>query len=224
MAVHPLDGETVRSQPPQRYAPQMKATVTALVMTSALLAGCGGGSSSAPATVTATTTVTTTSTVTVAPSSSNAASTETSTAPSSSAAPTTTATAPGPSATQETQAAEARAMNPVTLLKKLGHCVQPAGASQGDTDIYGERMASCDYMDNDGTAGTNLTAYTFTPGQDAQVANQYADDSHKIIRGDGWRVIVTGDWSSYSSWFDPKEAAKLLGGKVSDHTVDAPTS
>jgi len=106
----------------------------------------------------------------------------------------------------------ASAPNPVTMLKKLDGCVLPAGSSVGETDMDGNRYASCDYMDNGGSAGTNVTVYTSAAG--APLAQLPNDDSHKVIVGSHFIAGVTGDWSAYSSTFDVDSVAQSLGGKV----------
>lgn len=106
--------------------------------------------------------------------------------------------------------------NPVDLLKKIDGCHIPAGTEVGDTDIDGNRYASCNLKDNAGTDGTDVTARTF-PGDPTQLATAdelSADDSHKIIVGSDFIVTITGDWSSYSRHVDPAEIAAQLGGTV----------
>lgn len=75
----------------------------------------------------------------------------------------------------------------------------------------GNRYASCDYMDNGGSAGTDVTVYTSAGKPTAKLQN---DDSHKVIVGPHFIAGVTGDWSSYSSTFDVGSVAQALGGKV----------
>lgn len=103
------------------------------------------------------------------------------------------------------------APNPVAMLKKLVGCVLPAGSSVGETDMDGNRYASCYYMDNAGSEGTNVTVYTSAGPPTATLQN---DDSHKVIVGSHFIAGVTGDWSAYSSTFDVDSVAQSLGGKV----------
>lgn len=105
--------------------------------------------------------------------------------------------------------------NPVDILRKVEGCEIPAGSEVGDTDIDGNRYASCDFMDNSGTAGTDVTARTY-PGDPRDFASAdllQGDDSHKVILGEGFLVLITGDFASYSKDVDPEEIAQQVGGE-----------
>lgn len=150
------------------------------------LAGCGGGGASASSTATVTQTATVTATVTAA------------------------AHTPSHEPTS-TQAA----VNPVDLLKKLRGCVLPKGATVGNADIDGNMYASCYYMDNEGSEGTDVTLRVVghTPTSKDMGGESHGDDSHKLIVGATWYAVVTGDWAAYSQHIDPAVVAKTLGGR-----------
>jgi hypothetical protein len=105
--------------------------------------------------------------------------------------------------------------NPVPVLRKVKGCVIEDGTEVGDHDIAGNRYASCSFMDNAGTPGTSVTVRTY-PGDPMQwhpMPDQLkSDDSTKVIMGDDFTVVITGDWQSYSRDVDPNAIAKLVGG------------
>lgn len=105
--------------------------------------------------------------------------------------------------------------NPVEILRKVDGCELPAGSEVGETDINGNRYASCDFMDNSGTAGTSVTARTY-PGnaRDFATLDQLqGDDSTKVILGEDFTVTVTGDFATYSAEVDPEDIADQVGGQ-----------
>lgn len=105
--------------------------------------------------------------------------------------------------------------NPVPILEKVDGCELEAGTEVGETDIDGNRYASCNFMDNSGSAGTNVTARTY-PGdpKDFATADQLrGDDSHKVILGQDFIVTITGDFAAYSADVDPEVIADQVGGE-----------
>lgn len=111
--------------------------------------------------------------------------------------------------------------NPVALLRPFTGCKVPAGETVGTVDANGGLVASCDYVDNAGQNGTDVTAYTVTTeGQLQQLVNSLLpDDSHRIIVGPGFIIEVTGDWPGYSSHLTTADIAGVaarLHGQVRD--------
>lgn len=105
--------------------------------------------------------------------------------------------------------------NPVPILKKVKGCIIEDGTEVGEHDVYGNRYVSCSFMDNADTPGTRVTVRTY-PGDpkqwDPMPENLKSDDSSKVILGDDFMVVLTGDWSDYSRDVNPKTIAKLVGG------------
>jgi hypothetical protein len=113
------------------------------------------------------------------------------------------------SASSATTAA-AVAANPVDILRKIPGCVLAPGETQGDHDVQGDRTAECNFLDNNGTEGTNISVYTWatTEGADKGIT----DDSHKAIVGDHFDLMILGDFPTYSAHIVPSKIAALVGG------------
>ena len=163
----------------------------------ALLTGCGGSGNAAP-----------TVTVTAPPA-----------AGATPASPTPDPSASSPDATAEPEgegAVPSEPRNPVPILKKVRGCVLAADTEVGETDIYGNRYAGCDFLDNSGTPGTSVIVRTY-PGDPRQWEstpdNLRTDDSHKIIVGEDFVLTITGDFSDYSRHISSKAVAKQVGGE-----------
>jgi hypothetical protein len=109
----------------------------------------------------------------------------------------------------------AQARNPVDLLRKITGCHLDDGVETGERDIDGDRYASCNFLDNQGTNGTDVTVYTGA-GQRPDMTNFVTDDSHKVITGPDWFLVITGNWGGdgYSRHVDPAVVAGQVGGTV----------
>ena len=92
----------------------------------------------------------------------------------------------------------------------------------GEHDVWGNRFASCSFMDNiatdengkpePGTAGTGVVARTY-PGDPRQVETNpeflKSDDSTKRIIGKDFVVTITGMWTAYSKHFGSTEINEI---------------
>lgn len=107
--------------------------------------------------------------------------------------------------------------NPVPLLERVQGCIPEGGTEVGDHDINGNRYASCSFLDNGGTPGTAVTVRTY-PGDprtwDPMPEQLTSDDSNKVIVGDDFVVVITGDWDEYSQNVDPADIADQVGGTL----------
>lgn len=106
----------------------------------------------------------------------------------------------------------APAPNPVDILKLIPGCRLSPGETQGDHDVFGNRMAECNFEDNGGSDGTDVLVYTNTTRPDLK--GIVPDDSHKIILGSNFIVEITGDFAAYSAHVDPDAIASEVGGTV----------
>jgi len=126
--------------------------------------------------------------------------------------------------------------NPVPIVKKIKGCVLDEGTEVGEHDVWGNRFASCSFMDNGltdengnakggngksepGTSGTGVTARTY-PGDPRQLETNpqflKSDDGTKRIIGKDFVVTITGIWTAYSKHLGPKEIeeiARQVGGE-----------
>jgi len=112
--------------------------------------------------------------------------------------------------------------NPVPILMRISDCVLQDGTEVGEHDVWGNRFASCSFMDNiatdangnpqPGTAGTGVVARTY-PGDPRQLETNPAflksDDGTKRIIGKDFVVTITGIWTAYSKHLGPKEIKEI---------------
>ena len=102
--------------------------------------------------------------------------------------------------------------NPVRILRKIKGCVFEPGVEAGQTDINGNRYASCTSSDG---ARVNATTYPGNPRLfDPFPANLQSDDSYKVIIGTDFLVaIVLVDVTSPEN-VDLKKIAREVDGQL----------
>lgn len=117
----------------------------------------------------------------------------------------------------ESDAPEPR--NPVDLLKQLGDPDCKTQAEAGEVDVNGNWYASCKWMDNSGTGGTELTVRTY-PGDPLELDPNprpfRSSDSNRFIIGSDFVAMITGDWTAYSKRFTKERLTAIadkLGGE-----------
>ena len=134
-----------------------------------------------------------------------------------------TATAPGSSA--ESDAESVSEVNPVDVLHRVPDCTIGAGVESGEPDMNGNLYASCDIEDveftEDGTGYTTdveVTARAVDPevaqglGYDEVIT---PDDSHKVIAGEGFFLVLTGSPAVFGTGaVDLEKIATAVDGEV----------
>lgn len=138
--------------------------------------------------------------------------------------------ADGPAATElggstEGDTAAASEVNPVDVLRRVPDCTIGAGVESGEPDMNGNLYASCDIEDveftEDGTGYTTdveVTARAVDPaaaqglGYDEVIT---PDDSHKVIAGEGFFLVLTGSPAVFGTGaVDLEEIATAVDGEV----------
>jgi hypothetical protein len=119
----------------------------------------------------------------------------------------------------------------VPILKKINGCVIKPGVVAGETDIYGNRYAVCNFMDAvdaEGNVmgngvGTEVEVRTFPgdPRTAVPVDPYRSDDNTKYIIGKDFVVTITnvGKVTGYveltpSPLADPNKVASEVGGEL----------
>lgn len=115
-------------------------------------------------------------------------------------------------------------MNPVEVLKKVPDCTLGAGVENGEPDMNGNLYASCDIEDvefvEDGEAYTTdvgVTARAVDPADVEALGYQDAtsDDSHKVIYGDGFYLVLTASPAVFGTGaVDVEAIAGAVDGQV----------
>jgi hypothetical protein len=122
-------------------------------------------------------------------------------------------------------------VNPVPILKKIKGCVVKPEVVAGETDIYGNRYAVCNFMDAvdaEGNVmgkgvGTEVEVRTFPgdPRTAVPVDPYRSDDNTKYIIGKDFVVTITnvGKVTGYveltpSPLADPNKIASEVGGEL----------
>lgn len=118
----------------------------------------------------------------------------------------------------------ASSVNPVDVLKKVPGCTIGPGVETGEPDMDGNLYASCAIKDvdftedgEDYTTDIDVTARAVNP--DDAVAQGYEDatpdDSHKVIFGDGFYLVLTGEPAVFGTRaVDVDAIATAVDGKV----------
>jgi hypothetical protein len=113
----------------------------------------------------------------------------------------------------DTQPAAAR-LNPVDLVRKAG-AIPAAGSEVGSTDAKGNRFANGEFGTGGATEGIRVYVWT---DPTTTWPPEPSDDSHWIIRGEGWEADLTGVLNLQSGGIEysvtPEVVAQRLGGTV----------
>lgn len=110
-----------------------------------------------------------------------------------------------PPQAQVTTAIAAQPANPVVILKETGAAI-PAGAVNGQRDIYGDRYASGTFGPDDCGGGcVQVDVYTYASTAAMAAGEQrnnmtQPDDGHAYIAGQLFTVAVTAYPDSNGSW------------------------
>ena len=99
--------------------------------------------------------------------------------------------------------------NPVKILKKIPDCKLEPGSEHGTADINGNLFASCDLE----LASVLARIVGVDPALFYSDDNN-PDDSHRVIHGSNFYVVVTADPSDFVSDIDMNAIATAVGGKV----------
>lgn len=115
-------------------------------------------------------------------------------------------------------------VNPVDVLRKVPDCKIGPGVESGEPDINGNLYASCDIEDveftEDGEAYTTdigVTARAVDPAEAMTLGYESAtsDDSHKVIFGDGFYLVLTGSPAVFGTGaVDVEAIATAVDGQV----------
>ena len=116
-------------------------------------------------------------------------------------------------------------VNPVDVLRQVPDCKIGSGVETGEPDVNGILYASCDIEDveftEDGEAYTTdvgVTARAVDPADAMTLGYEDAasDDSHKVIFGDGFYLVLTGSPAVFGTGaVDVKAISTAVGGQVS---------
>ena len=115
-------------------------------------------------------------------------------------------------------------VNPVDVLKKVPDCKIGAGVESGEPDMNGNLYASCTIEDvkfkSEGVYFTDVdvTARAVNPAD--AMALGYGDidtdDSHKVIFGNGFYLVLTADPAVFGTGaVDAEKIAAAVDGQVS---------
>ena len=115
-------------------------------------------------------------------------------------------------------------VNPVEVLRNVPDCAIGAGVESGEPDMNGNLYASCDIEDvefvEDGDAYTTdvgVTARAVDPADVETLGYDDAtpDDSHKVIFGDGFYLVLTASPAVFGTGvLDVEAIAAAVDGQV----------
>ncbi|MAY98470.1 hypothetical protein [uncultured Nocardioides sp.] len=133
-------------------------------------------------------------------------------------------TAAAPDAAGSDVATESE-VNPVDVLRMVPDCTIGAGVESGEPDMNGNLYASCEIEDVEFTDGDDR--YTTDVGVTARAVPPEAarelgyddlitpDDSHKVIAGDGFFLVLTASPAAFGTGaVDVEEIAAAVEGQV----------